>query len=84
MPTNVKTYYQETDMRNVLEFFAKAYKPPGDATLLKWDANYDSHTGKVWFRLDVELPEPVEKNVIERTPLPIKPYTCGFRNANGN
>lgn len=52
-------------MRNVLEFYVKAFRPPGDAALLQWDANYDSHTGKVWFKLVVEVAEPSDaKNVI--------------------
>lgn len=55
MNSNTRVYYQDVDMKTVLESYAKGFKPPGDGTLLKWDANYDPHTGRVWFRLTVEM-----------------------------
>lgn len=64
MSANTRVFYQEVDMHKVLESYAKGFKPPDDGSLLQWDANYDSHTGKVWFKLIVELPAPEAKNVI--------------------
>lgn len=64
MNANTRVYYQEVDMNNVLEAYAKGFKPPNDGTLLDWDANYDPSNGRVWFRLTVELPAKEEKNVI--------------------
>lgn len=57
MNANTRVYYQDVPMKTVLESYAKGFKPPDDATLLNWDANYDQHTGRVWFRLTVELPQ---------------------------
>lgn len=64
MSANTRVYYQDVDMKTVLESYAKGFKPPDGATLLQWDANYDPHSGRVWYRLTVELPAPNEKNII--------------------
>lgn len=64
MSANTKIYYQEVDMRKVLDLYANSFNPPDDGKVLQWDANYDSHTGKVWFKLIIEMPAPKEKNVI--------------------
>lgn len=57
MNANTKVYYQEVEMRAVMDWYVKSFKLPENSELLQWDANYDSHTGKVWFRLTVELPD---------------------------
>lgn len=56
MSANTRVYYQDVDFTQVLESYAKGFKPPEDGTLLKWDANYDPAKGRVWFRLLVEMP----------------------------
>lgn len=61
---NMRVYHQDIGMKDVLESYVKGFKPPDGATLAQWDANYDPHTGRVWFRLTVEMPAPVEKNII--------------------
>lgn len=64
MSTNTRVYYQEVEMRTVLENYAKGFRPPNDGTLLQWDANCDMHTGRVWFKLTVEMPAPEDKNIL--------------------
>lgn len=64
MSANTRVYHQDVDMKMVLESYVKGFKPPDDATLVQWDANYDPHTGRVWFRLTVELPTPDNHKIV--------------------
>lgn len=59
-----RVYYQEVEMKTLLENYVRGFKPPNDGKLLQWDANYDPHTGRVWFRLTVEMPAPDNHKVI--------------------
>lgn len=61
--SETQVFYQETDIATVLDAYAAGYKPP-IGTVLKHESNYDPRTGKVWFKLFVEMPAPEEKNII--------------------
>ena len=58
-----QVFYQETTIETVLEAWAKGYQPPV-GKVLRAESNYDPRTGKVWFKLFVEMPAPEEKNII--------------------
>jgi hypothetical protein len=62
--SGTQIFYQETTIENVLATYAKGYKPPGDGVVLKHEANYDPRTGKVWFKLFVEMPAPENNKII--------------------
>lgn len=64
MSTPTRVYYQDVDMKKVMESYVKGFRPPDDGKLLQWDANYDPHTGRVWFKLTVELPAPDNHKLI--------------------
>lgn len=64
MNANTRVYYQDVDMKNVLESYVRGFKPPDEGQVLQWDANYDPHTGRVWFRLTVELPAPDNHKIV--------------------
>lgn len=64
MSANTRVYYQDVDMKKVLESYVNGFRPPDDGQLLQWDANYDPHTGRVWFRLTVEFPAPDNHKLI--------------------
>lgn len=59
----IKRYYQEVDIRAIFKHYVEGFKMPGDSVVVQWDANYDPHTGKVWFKMSVEEPAP-KKDVI--------------------
>lgn len=59
-----QVFYQETTIETVLDSFAKGYNPPKGCTVLRAESNYDPRTGKVWFKLFIEMPEPEKKNII--------------------
>lgn len=75
--TGTKRYYQEVDIRAVFKHYVKGFKMPGDAAVVHWDANYDAHTGKVWFRIDAEDPAPVEDHKLVVPDKTIVPMTHG-------
>lgn len=57
-------FYQEVEIQTVLDAYSRGYNPPNEGKIMKAESNYDPRTGKVWFKLYVELPSPKEKNVI--------------------
>lgn len=61
---STQIFYQETTIEKILEHYANGYKPPGDGKILRYETNYDPRTGKVWFKLYVELPEPENSKII--------------------
>lgn len=55
---------QEASIDDVFGFFVKAYKLPNKMAVVRWESNYDPRTGKVWFKLFAELPEPENSKII--------------------
>ena len=57
--------YQEQTIEKVLDAYAKGYNPPDGGVLLRHEHNYDPRTGKVWFKLFVEMPVVEESKIIK-------------------
>lgn len=63
-----QVYYQETTIDTVLDAWVKGYQPPNGGTILRAESCYDPRTGKVWFKLYVELPTPDDNHVLVMEP----------------
>lgn len=60
----IQTIVQEATIDDVFRFFVNSYRLPNEMQLVRWESNYDPRTGKVWFKLFAELPEPENNKII--------------------
>jgi hypothetical protein len=56
----MKIQYQDHHISEVINYFVQGFEPNEGLKVVQHEANYDPHTGRIWFKLFVEEPQVVE------------------------